>query len=86
MRCIKLLVLALFLGFQTAQSLHTHTAATPDHCSICQAVQQSVSTGPVHAAQIVTALMFERLIVSRQHSFARIDLVSFVSTRAPPAV
>ncbi len=84
-KLMKLTVFALFIGFQAAQSLHTHKAVSQDNCQTCQVVHQTPTVGAEGAQHLITRLVFQRFLVSRNETFVPSDVVSLASIRAPPA-
>lgn len=85
-RALKIAVLMLFVGFQAAQALHSHTTVSLDHCQTCQVLQHTPTVGAADGQQLVTRLVFQRLFVSRSETHVPVDVVAAASIRAPPAL
>ena len=85
-RAAVIAVLALFVGFQTAQTLHTHArAVTQDNCSICQVLHQTPSLAANAAPQVSSRLIVQRLCVRAADPFVVAKTPSVLRSRAPPA-
>ncbi len=84
-KSLRLLVLAVFVGFLAAQILHTHKEnISEDQCSICQIIHQTPSITP--PAQTIQPLYFIFLSLITKNDEPLLTTSSHVhfDTRAPP--
>ena len=85
-RATIIAVLAVFVGFQTAQTFHTHgKAVTQDNCSICQVLHQTPSLAAHASPQTSARLVAHRLSLRAADPFVVAKSDSVLRSRAPPA-
>jgi hypothetical protein len=86
-RWIRIAILGLFVGFQTAQVLHAHAAAvTDDSCAVCQIVHHTPTVGAPPASALHTVFASQNLLAVRRKNDVTFRLFRSVLSRAPPAL
>jgi hypothetical protein len=84
-RTLHFFALAVFLGFQIAQALHSHKAAVSDKdCAVCQIVHQTPSIAVGAQSLAECALVFEPISIHIEKALAVASADNVFSPRAPP--
>jgi hypothetical protein len=87
-RYLRAAVLALFVGFQAAQALHSHsgTDISEQSCATCQAVHQASTEGSSARTDFAAVVVFEPVSADHRRFAAVTTPVECVLPRAPPAL
>jgi hypothetical protein len=86
-RWIRIAILGLFVGFQSAQVLHAHAAAVTDEsCAVCQVVHHTPTVGAPPATVLHTVVTSQALLAVRRRGDFAFRLSRSVLSRAPPAL
>lgn len=87
-RFIRILLLAAFVGFQTAQMLHTHKSKagnSDNQCSVCQVIHHTPGVSAASTSAITTVFAFQSLLCVGGRIVVADRSSDSARPRAPPA-